>query len=1084
MSYTIYNASAGSGKTFNLVKSFLKIILSSNSPEIVKTLLAITFTNKAVGEMKSRIVKQLSEFSELSSKENTKENFMLKQISEELQISEAIIIKRAEKSLQYILHNYTFFSVSTIDAFNHKLIRSFAFDLELNPNFEVFMDFEELQTKAVANLMQKIGQDKELTDILVEFSKEKISQDKTWDMTKELLSVSNLINAENVSRYIKPLQDKKNEDFKSLRKTLLENIKKNKENVKKACENFLAFCKNNDLDENSFSRGYVYKFFVSAEKKGVENINLDFENPSAWQRNLKENQGKELYSKTFQKKNPEKADFLDQNFAKIADFFIQVEENFHRYNLNKNALSNIIPLSVMGKISQEIESIKEEENILPIGEFNQIIQNSLINQPVPFIYERMGQRYRHYFIDEFQDTSQLQWENIFPLVSDAVRSEISGNEGSLLLVGDAKQSIYRWRGGLPEQFISLSTEDKKVRFGVERELVHLGKNYRSYAEIIKFNNDFFEFIINSSIFEEETYKKLYQDASQELNEKQGGFVQIQMIDLKQENTDNEIDEPTDEEEIDDFEEGKVTKKSQLYLPYILNCVKDAQNSGFSLNEICVLTRSNSQGILVAQYLAKNQISVVSPEALLLKNSLKVKFLILILKTILEPENKELILELIITYCQEKKQENPHQLISKYIKSAPEVSSVKIFFSDKGFSPEIFNTQSLYQAICYAIDCFKLNDESDAFLSEFLNVIYELKNAKKQGISSFLNFWEQKQNKLSISMPSDLNAVNIMTIHKSKGLEFEVVIYAFVDDVLNRPSGNIWIEAPKIAPKITNFEYLMLNKNKKLNYFKFEEVEKIYQEEILDNINILYVALTRPKSHLYVLCGYENKKSKDKEDSENQDDKKDFKNFADIFKAFLKFEEGKDVYEFGKRLQKEKSEEKVEKHIEFLNFPKEDCEFNIVTKQGLLWDTTQEQSIERGNLLHSLLSKIFYKEEVDWVLKEAFESGEISVSQQEILEKDLKKLVIHPLLSDFFTEKFEIFTEKEFITSEGKFIRPDRIAFDAKTSSAYIIDYKTGSYSNAYKEQLQNYAQTLSEIGWQVKKSFLVFLNDEMSVLEV
>lgn len=1054
-SYTIYNASAGSGKTFTLVKSFLKIILENPNPDAFKQLLAITFTNKAVSEMKERIIRMLLIFSDPN---KALSDTMFLQIAQELNKSKNDLIAHSQKVLQHILHNYAALSVTTIDGFNHRLIRSFAFDLRLNPNFEVFMDTDDLLQQAVDNLLSKTGENQELTKIITDFSRDKINDDKSWDITSELIKVARLLTIENHFPYLKTLENKTFSDFEYLKRILKNHIKEKQKSIKNNVDFFFQITDNQGLTSDCFSRGSVYNFFKRIKDNPKETPEIP---KTKW---VEEIETENLYPKTLLKKSPDKAAILDEFHGAICLYFRNIEDDSYQLKFYKNLLQNLIPLQVLSNIQKEVENIKNEENILPISEFNNIIHQTIIGQPTPFIYEKMGQRYRHYFIDEFQDTSALQWGNMLPLISDALQSQNhSGQSGTLLLVGDAKQSIYRWRGGKAEQFMDLYLNENNPFF-VEPKVENLDKNFRSYKEIIGFNNDFFEYISQENdLFSTNLYKNLYQKASQNTHThtKEGGYISIEFLEVQSgHQTQNE----------DDEEENQT--KNEQYIEAVLNAVDDALKCGFRQEDICILTRNNKEGIVLAQALTENGYKIISPEALLLKNIPEIRFLINIIKLSLQ-KDKNTFLELLLLYAEIKKITDIHGFINRFIHNP-----IEDFFVEEGFSLKKFHQYSFYEGVAYAVEHFALAKISDAYLSHFLNLIFDFKNTKKGGIADFLTFWEEKKDKLSISAPSGIDAINVMTIHKSKGLEFPVVIYAFVNDELSKKkNNNLWIEVSE--EEFGSFKYLWVDNFAGLEKVRPNETTQAKEQELLDSLNVMYVAMTRPEAHLYIISEVKLTKK--------QDDEKAIKNYSDVLKSFLKYKnswsDDQLLYEFGTKITPTKKEKTPTQYIEFVQ-RKENSSYKIVTRQGMLWDTNAQNAIEKGTILHQLLAQIYTQNDILPSLENAYELGIITLEQKPILEKQLFEIVSHTKLKPYFSDDYIIYNETEFINSEGFYERPDRIALDTTSKEATIIDYKTGNFYKKYETQLQKYANTLERIGWKVEKAFLVFINEEVTLQEI
>lgn len=438
--FTIYDASAGSGKTYTLVKEYLKLLLASKNHEAFKSILAITFTNKAVSEMKSRVIKTLTQFANYEILKNPNDIFI--DVCKELNVDPEIVQKKAHIILQAIIHNYSAFDISTIDGFTHKLIRTFAKDLQLSQNFEVELDTESILNEAVDALVAKTGDDKLLTDTLIEFALEKVDDDKSWDVTYDLNLIAKRLTFENDKLPLSTLKDKGLEDFKNFKEHLIIVCQTIKNVVIERAVTVLNLIDENGIEHNDFSRGYLPKHFTNLST-GKFDINFE----AKWQLEIED---KPLYPSRI---TGSVALTIDRIQPEIVESFHETKKLAYQYNFHQAILKNINPLSVLNLINKELEKIKEEENKVLISEFNSIISKEIKNQPTPFIYERLGEKFKHYFIDEFQDTSIAQWENLKPLISNSIEQEQSESSGSLMLVGDAKQAIYRWRGGKAEQFI-------------------------------------------------------------------------------------------------------------------------------------------------------------------------------------------------------------------------------------------------------------------------------------------------------------------------------------------------------------------------------------------------------------------------------------------------------------------------------------------------------------------------------------------------------------------------------------------------------------------------------------------------------
>ncbi|ATA73288.1 DNA helicase UvrD [Capnocytophaga sp. H4358] len=1061
-SYTIYNASAGSGKTYGLVKAYLKIILSDEKIDSFRRLLAITFTNKAVFEMKDRVIEMLTEFSDIKSL--TEANSMFEELRQELKIAPEKLRSRSESVLKHILHNYAAFNISTIDGFNHQLIRNFAFDLQLNQFFEVQLDQKTILRTAVDNLMNRAGEDAEITQLLIDFSEDKMKEDKNWDTTKELLEVAEMLTKENHYTALKELKEKTLSDFIALKKILQQKLSQSIETIRQITTDFFTLLNENDLDENIFSGKYMFNFF-----KKIQN---DPKREPVWGANWQLNlETKPLYAESNKKGlNTALIDSLQPEFVRQ---FKTVQQQFGEYNFVKNALQYVVPLALLNRIQNEIELIKQEENILPIWEFNSVISNEITKQTIPFIYERIGERFQHYFIDEFQDTSELQWNNLKELISNVVSSEdMNQQQGSVLLVGDAKQSIYRWRGSKAEQFMDLYL-NKKQPFTIGGIVVNLEENYRSLETIIDFNNKFFKF--TSTFFESEEYQNLYANATQNYPEYKRnnqnfpiGYVDIRFVDVEQE------EENYEEENIAD--ELGYTPRELTYCKEVWETVKHANESGAKDEDITILVRKKREGLALASYLSAQGKKIISPDSLLLKNVPSIRFLISLLRAVQNPDSKELKINMLFDFISVKNTADVHNFITEYIDQP-----IDSFFEKYGFSLAQFNGYSLYEGMALAVNRFDLANDSDAYIASFLDIIFEFKNTNKGGISDFLLYWEENQDALSISSPEGLDAISIMTVHKSKGLSAPVIIYAFADsELVDTKKDTLWY--PVDAENFGGFSHLLVRFNKGIINFETQSQEIINQhneQNKLDQINVLYVAMTRPESFLYVITALP-------ESPKKQTYGTLLKEFAGLHISLLNqnekiqcnVNENQSHYTFGSPIFPQRKKLKQIGSDGFIKFQKDwkTPNYKIATGASLLWDTTRKEAIERGNLMHKLLAEIKYKSDIQKVLEKNLQNGTISQVQHELIEKQLIELLQRKEIQPYFTDRYNYYIEREFVDSNGNYFRPDRIAYSTEEKIAVIIDYKTGKPNEKDVQQMSYYANNLSLLGWNITQKILVYLN--------
>lgn len=1054
--YLIYNASAGSGKTYGLVKSLLKIILKQKHSEAYRSLLAITFTNKAVFEMKNRLIGMLTDFA----KEETliQPSAMFTDLCQELTIAPTELQQRAKNALMQLLHNYAALSISTIDGFNQRLIRNFAFDLRLNQFFEIQLDSDSILKKATDNLIERAGDDAEITNLLTEFAKDKIDEDKNWDSTAELFKVAKMLTVENHFDALNSLKEKKLTDFINLKQNLTSKIRTCQLTIQKKANEFLQLATENGLDEKAFTRGLVYNFFLKISQNPINE-------PPSWERTWqKKIETEPLYPKSNKKID---TDLMDSLQPIIANQFFIVKENFINMKFYRNVLQTIVPLALLNRLQNEIELIKEDENILPIWEFNGVISEEISSQPAPFIYERIGEKYRHYFIDEFQDTSVLQWKNFIPLILNAVQSESNSKQrGSVLLVGDAKQSIYRWRGGKAEQFMDLYLGEENPFF-VKGEVHDLVYNYRSLPAIIDFNNAFFAFV--SQQFTNEKYRKLYANSGQKYPESKiqeelpQGYISVRFVNKELYCVGNQCDRlPIVDENLSEI--------NRNYCLALWEVIEETQRAGVPYKDICILVRKNTQASIVASFLTSNNLKVSSSESLRLESMPSVRFVVALLACLLRPNSEERRIQMLFEYICIKKIPETNAFLSKYTK-APLVDFLNYF----GFSWHQFNSYSFYEGVAYIIKVFKLAQPSDAYLTCFLDVVFEFKNNSKGGIADFLEYWEEQKDKLSVSSPEGLDAITIMTVHKSKGLSAPVIIFAFADSILEgKKSEMMWY--PVNDEDFSGFSNLLVNYYKNIEYYQNDCTETIstYLEQyLMDEMNVLYVAMTRPESFLYIIS----------QDSDRL-------SYGSLLRAFVEKNtelrtQQQMVFSYGTLNYPSTKSSSINSEILPYVLGKDSENYLIAMRSSMLWGSAREISIERGNVIHELLARIEYSNEVDFVLQAAVTQGKISKEQSVVLDLLIKKLIHHPILSSYYTSDFVYYKEREFINNQGEYFRPDRIAFNPYNRETIIIDYKTGIPHTNHQKQLDKYAYDFDNMGWRVIKKYIVYLQEnDFEVVEI
>lgn len=1054
----IYKASAGSGKTFTLVKEYLKIVLQS--PTNYRKTLAVTFTNKAANEMKQRIIKALSDLADLNCVSGSTIDSLLPILVQEIGFNELKIRQNAAKVLTSVLHNYSDFAISTIDAFVFKIIRTFSRDLKLPFQFEVELDDRIIAQMTTDIMLQNVGYDAFITSSLIDFAKYKIDTDESWNIERSLKIFAKKLMKEEAFFHIKNNAGANEQSLKAFQKKIFEFINGFENALKDSAIKTLALFEKNAISVESIVGGSkgIHTYFVKLSKKEIKAA-VDLKS----REKLRENK---IWNSTKAAKNEKDAivritDELTLHFNFQNDL---IDKDFPTYMLYKLLSKTIHEFALSIQMAAFIEEIKEENNLVHISEFNKKIAEIVLNSSVPYIYERIGEKFNHYLIDEFQDTSILQWQNFLPLISNAL-----ANNYENLIVGDGKQAIYRFKGGEVEQFMNLPKIYKKPENDefddIEHQLIqscrteNLKENYRSAAEIVNFNNEFFGFLRSKL----EGYQPIYDDLNQEIRKKDhAGYIEFRFSELKQEELKEE------------------------YLQWVLEIVLIQEASGFHWSDIAILVRANDNGDQIARFLSANNIPVVSSDSLLLSSNIKVKLILSIFKIVLNPKSRIYLTEILYYHhCLNKSQQIENVFDNEfYLQNTLHFDSLIAIIENALNLPEEslnFDSHSflsVYDITEYLIRLFGFDGEADPYITFLLDLVQSFQSKNGSGLLDFMEFWEEKKADASVKIPEDMNAVKIMSIHKAKGLEFPVVVFPFAHSSNNVrfTQKETWVDLSE-----DNFETIksgIVSINKELEQTRFAALYVEEEEKTkLDLMNLLYVVLTRPTSRLYILTT-----------KGNDTDKMRFK-LQLFFKEFLcsqKAYNGIDpVFSIGdERLSaREKTDEKpyTFQNFTFVSSDWKDS-LQIAPDSTSYWFTTErEKSIEWGKLIHKILSEVKYAEDANAVFEKYFEDSTIDSADLERLISSFNQIIAHLALKDCFSHRAKIKNEVDILTVSGLVYRPDRfVSFD---DHAVVIDYKTGSPHESHHFQVDDYVSAISQIESGPIDAYLVYLNDIVSIVK-
>lgn len=1051
--FLVYKSSAGSGKTYTLMLVYLSIVLKE--PARFRNILAITFTNKAANEIKQRIVSSLKIIIEMQSEPTEgKLVHLIQSLQQRTELPFEELRANAGKVLSLILHNYGDFAVSTIDSFMHRIIRAFSFDLKLAMNFEVEMNTDLLLANTVDALLADVGKNEQLTQVLVKFVRERAEEDESWQIDRDLQSFADNLFNEDAIDFLKPAGEFSADNLDSLRKKLTQFLFDYKEEIVNLATDAMKLIEAHGIDPDLFSRGNtgIYNYFKKLSqgfiKTEVNSYVAKTINDGVWlsAKGQKSAQGQAVLS------------IADDLLGYFKSIEAVRQKDSGRYELYLNLRRNLYPMAVLGELSNRLQNVKKDLNVVSIAEFNRIISSIVMNEPVPFIYERTGEKYRHYLIDEFQDTSVLQWNNLLPLIDNSL------SHGALnMIVGDGKQAIYRFRNGEVEQFVKLPEVDNPSGSEVlsqrskslEREYLPsvLDSNFRSKCEIVDFNNSFFNFSSKSFLPE---YSQVYEDSAQKSDPlNNGGQVQIEFFD------------------------GDKKEFSAYNCRRAYELIDELKDSGYSPGDITILCRSNKDSSQMAAYLNSQGVKVVSSDSLLLRHSPEVNFMMNWLTLMTDPENV-IVRSAIAMYLFNHPADSANTLHTN-LQKALDISGFYKLLEENGYRVSFINfgQMSLYDTCEELIRIFGLHLKSPVYMQFFLDEILSFTSGKMAGAVEFLEHWEQKKNKLSVVLPLSDDAVQIMTIHKSKGLEFPVVIYAFADDAYKLTKKSAWVNLND--PLLTEMPVAMLKLDKSLEKTDFASLyTKEDQKSRLDLMNMVYVAFTRPAERLYVLTGKIPEKETEKE----------VRSLTALIVDFLKaaglFEVSKLRYTFGD------SGVVVQESNNVSGSNGLECEFLSSNWQQRLvfagrapqiWQSSTPESAQlSGNLLHKALAGIIYPSDLDKTINKLLNEGVIVPEEVQVLRHRLGLVLSHPDVARFFRQEGKIAVETEILAPGGKSYRPDRVVF--LQNETHVVDYKAGAPVQSHKGQVLKYASLLEGMGYPRVRAWLVYLNQPVEVIEM
>ena len=1208
--FKVYRSSAGSGKTFTLTKEYLKLALVAPAylqdeplnpyyfkPDYFRHILAITFTNDAAREMKHRILKDLGEIADVEkAKKNKVFEMMLAEIPNEFpdwnlahqhQKLYEELQKRATELYRHILHSYSDFSVSTIDSFTNRLARSFNKDLDLPYNYEIELSTEDIITQAVYQLIEDADEKKnpELANLLVNFAEQRIENETSWQIDKLLGEFAKNIFEEDKGELLKPLYELNPSDFKEIKAKLYAYKNKIEGIITKAANDAEALMHRFQFEKKDFYYGDYFNYIQEHKTFDKSSFLKEY-------KRLSESIANHKWLSKEGEKDVVKKNSMEHLSLQFGGIYNEIEKLKQKEITDYIAVCDTLPrfyqLATLSEIGKRIQVILSENTQATLASLNEKIREIVEQSPVPYIYERLGEKYFHILIDEFQDTSKIQWGNLLPLLAHSLDMQRTS-----MVVGDAKQAIYRWRGGEAEilaELPNLATishdsphKDAEITFAQYFEHNNLASNRRSLKEIVEFNNAIFEFVM-MQYPEYETFIKHYygQTQSPEYQRKdyEKGHIEIATF---------------NGEEKDEY--YKTTSK------YIIEKVKNLTQNGYNYGDIVLLVRRNSDAAWLSAQLVNNGIPITSDESLKLCNSAKVNFIVNFLSLLAQPLNPDVKAE-IIYFLKDYVKNNPTPYPLPYwegkndleevknsppnrggagggvknsppnrggagggvknsppnrggagggVKNSPpnrggagggvldtEIDDIKAITNDPDlenlsiYIREKFGYQIRFENLQY-LSLYEIGEElirtfgfqhiatDRVYLNALLDKLVSFGIKNGNNTLDFREYWKQKGERLTVSMSGEggaSKAVRIMTIHKSKGLEFPVVILPFADWGLKSKTKELWIKwNNKIAPQLP---LCVLSYAELLTKTGFtDEYNHENQAAFIENINVLYVALTRAKEQLYVCC-----KTVEKINAIDSVNKMLIKYLEQnppelITKATREISpnENKITENENETTENENSDNTIfvihdDQSIRKLQFSKEpeilnslissECRDKLRVRQQfsakngqtdgqingessnekykslLLTDLFDAQN--KGNIIHKAFERLVFRTDIEKAVNKLISEGlitniegkEISIAMHEILAlPEIAHLYEYKQQRRIFNER-DLLVKPKYYDDINKVIRPDRVVIDDETQTVYIIDYKTGMPKDSHHAQISNYAQQFSDMGYKDIKKILVY----------
>lgn len=1001
--------------------------------------------------MKDRILAYLDEFA------NGRGGDLASELKIELGLDDMTFQQYAQEAQSAILHEYSHFSISTIDAFFQKVIRSFTREAGLTGDYRLEIDQDPVLEEVIDALIDELGNNKALTEWVVEFARENLENERSWDVRSNLLDFSREIFREE----FKAVEDdvrKSTADpnyFRELKRRLQEVRMKFIRGINRPAKEAVDILSRQEwtISDLNYGKGSGIGTFLEmcASMKRVKDLKEPgsrvksfAENPANWV-----NRKSPFASQIFE--------IAELELVPRLQFILEMQETALTTALSAEiALQNLYVFGLVADISRKLKEYKDENNLMLLADAPKFLNGVIQDSDTPFIYEKVGSFYKNYLIDEFQDTSGLQWSNFLPLLTNSLDQGYAS-----LVVGDVKQAIYRWRGG----DLNLLQNEVEKNIGLGRvEIKNLDSNYRSSKSIVQFNNALFR--TASTIVSLETGAAIsadaYLDVDQKIFRPSEGFVEMAFLN-------EERDGP------------KWKEQSLERLPAYLEKLQDL---GIPLRDIAFLVRKNEEGQEIISYLLQYKESekakkgysydVISSESLRINTAATVNLLEGAMKYLFNPDDDIARSQLAFEFARIF---DPNRPLSEVFA----VTNQSIFES---YLPNAFTREKaslkklpLFELTETLIRIFRLGEQQGElpFLSAFQNLVLDFFTRERNDLGAFLEWWDENKSKKSIPVSGKVNAAQVISIHKSKGLQFKYVIIPFLAwniDHDNYNAPQLWVKSEEEIFRDAGFIPVKYSPILAKTYFK-EFYQQEYIRTYLDNLNLLYVALTRAEIGMIVLAP----------DPERGAAKKGVTNL--LFKAV----NGSDVlspafdavtktfftgsWDVASGLMSTDENNT----LTLRSYAVSDWREKLVIRQQGKGYFDREEGIKRERInyglhVHEVLSRIRTASEVPDVLDQLIFEGIVTGSERESLLHEIGLLLQDKRIYSWFDEGWDVRTEVPIILPGGAESRIDRLML--RDRKAVIVDFKTGNPSKADQKQVLEYMDILRRMNFLEVDGYLLY----------